>query len=63
MASSRITKQKINDLIKEKREEILKKKQFIKRLQNTIKAEATKISEYEGAILALKELLTGEKVE
>ena len=63
MASSRITKAKINEIIKSKREEILKKQSFIKRLAITIKSENTKISELEGAILALHELLTGEKVE
>jgi hypothetical protein len=63
MASSRITKQKITEMIELRRKEILKKREFINRLKATVQSEATKISELEGAILALHELLTGQKVE
>lgn len=63
MASSRITKQKINDLIKSKREEILNIQKFNIKLKKTFDTNNKKISELEGAILALNELLTGEKAE
>ena len=63
MASSRITKQKINDLIEIKRKEILNIQDFNQKLKKTFDNNNIKIAELEGAILALHELLTGEKVK
>lgn len=63
MASSRITKARVQKKIDIYRNEIVKRQQFRERMVQTIKTEDTKISELEGAIIALHELLTGEKVE
>lgn len=61
--SLRITKKQIEKIMNEKKAELKKKKEFKKRLEITVQNEQTKISELEGAILALYEVLTGEKVE
>ncbi len=63
MASSRITKAGIQKLIDQKNLEAKNKREFIKRLKITIQTENKKISELEGAVIALFELMTGEKVE
>ena len=51
--------QKIHD---DKLVEVQKKRDFVKKLKKTIQIESTKISELEGAIIVLFEILTGEKV-
>lgn len=55
--------EKIQKMYDEKQTEVKKKRDFITKLKKTIQIELTKVSELEGAILALYELLTGEKVK
>lgn len=62
MASSRIKKKDIQKVIDTKKIELNKKRDFLKKLKRTIELENIQISELEGAILALHELVTGEKV-
>jgi len=68
MASSKTKKTGIKrviveKLLKEKQLEIRKKVDFVQKVKQSLQIESKKISELEGAILALNEILTGEKVE
>ena len=58
-----IKKSDIQKIIDQKNSDASKKRNFIKQLQTTIKIENKNLSEIEGAIIALFELMTGEKVE
>lgn len=53
----------LEKLLKEKQEEIQKKVDLVKKIKSALQIESKKISELEGAILALHEVLTGNKVE
>lgn len=61
--SKSIKKSDIQKIIDQKNVEASKIRDFIKKLHITIKLENKKLSEFEGAIIALFELITGEKVE
>lgn len=61
--SETIEKKVVETIINSKRTELKKTEKFLKRLKITVQLEQTKISELEGAILALHEVLTGEKVK
>ncbi len=60
---STVYKKDIQKLIDRTNIECKKLRQFLKSLEITIATEKTKISEFEGAILILHELLTNKKVE
>jgi len=53
----------VENLLKTKRLEIQKKVDFVRKVRQSLQIESKNISELEGAILALNEVLTGEKVE
>ncbi len=61
--SKTVKKLDIQKIIDQKNIEASQIRDFIKKLQTTIKIENKKLSELEGAIIALFELMTGEKVE
>jgi len=61
--SRTVKKSDIQKVIDQKNAEGHKIRDFIKKLQTTIKIENKKLSEIEGAVIALFELMTGEKVE
>ena len=61
--STTVKKKDIQKAIDQKNIEAHKIRDFIKKLQATIKIEGKKLSELEGAIIALYEIMTGEKVE
>jgi hypothetical protein len=73
IAKKRVTKKKvintdikkeiIEKLLSEKRAEIQKKLELVNKVKQSLQNEAKKLSELEGAIIVLHELLTGEKVE
>ena len=58
-----VKKSDIKKVIDQKNSEAHQIRDFIKKLQTTIKLENKKLSEKEGAVIALFELMTGEKVE
>ena len=61
--SSNIKKKDIEKIIERKKFELAKIKDFKKKVELSLISEQRKISELEGAIIALFELVTGEKVE
>ncbi len=61
--STTIKKKDIQKTIDKKNMEAHKIRDFIKKLHATIKIEEKKLSEFEGAVIALYEIMTGEKVE
>ena len=61
--SSSIKKKDIEKIIERKKFELQKIKDFKKKVELSLISEQRKISELEGAIIALFELVTGEKVE
>lgn len=61
--SSSIKKKDIEKIIERKKFELQKIKDFKKKVELSLIIEQKKISELEGAIIALFELVTGEKVE
>ncbi len=60
---STIYKKDIQKIIDRTNIECKKSRNFLKTLEITVATEKTKISEFEGAILILNELLIGEKIE
>ena len=58
-----VKKSDIQKVIDQKNSEAHQIRDFIKKLETTIKLENKKLSEIEGAVIALFELMTGEKVE
>lgn len=62
MASSRIKKSDVEKLLNTKREEYATKLSFINKVKKSLQIENQKLSELEGAILALQEILPKEKV-
>ena len=58
-----VKKSDIQKVIDQKNSEARQIRDFIKKLETTIKLENKKLSEIEGAVIALFELMTGEKVE
>ena len=58
-----IKKTVIEKLLNEKRLEIQKKVDLVNKVKRSLQIESKKISELEGAILALNEVLTGQRVE
>lgn len=58
-----IKKEIIEKLLNEKRAEIQKKFELVKKIKTSLQVESKKISELEGAILILHQILTGEKVD
>lgn len=61
--STDIKKGIVEKLLKEKQLEIQKRSNFVIKVKQSLQIESKKISELEGAILTLHELLTGNKVE
>lgn len=61
--SSTVYKKDIQKIIDRINVDCKKSREFLKKLEITVATEKTKISEFEGAIIALHELITGEKVE
>jgi hypothetical protein len=53
----------IEKLLNEKRAEIQKKFELVKKVKTSLQVESKKISELEGAILILHQILTGEKID
>ncbi len=60
---STVYKKDIQKLIDQTNIECKKSRNFLKTLEITVATEKTKISEFEGAILVLHQLLTDKKVE
>lgn len=60
--SSTVYKKDIQASIDRINNECKKSRTFLKSLETTVAIEKTKISEFEGAVLALHEVLTGEKI-
>ncbi len=60
---STVYKKDIQKIIDRTNIECKKSRNFLKSLEITVTTEKKKISEFEGAVLILHELLTGEKVE
>lgn len=60
---STVYKKDIQKIIDRINTECKKSRNFLKTLEITVTTEKTKISEFEGAILALTELLIGEKIK
>lgn len=58
-----IKKSIVENLLRQKQLEIQKRTDLVRKIRNSLQIESKKISELEGAILALHELLTGEKVK
>jgi len=63
MASSRIKKADVQKMFDSKQAEVQKKREFLTKLKKTVELESKKISELEGAILALYEVLNCKKVK
>lgn len=58
-----IKKSDLQKILDEKKALLGKKREFVKKLQRTIQLENTVISEIEGAVITLHEIITEEKVE
>ena len=60
---STVYKKDIQKILDRTNIECKKSRNFLKTLEITVTTEKKKISEFEGAVLILHELLTGEKIE
>lgn len=60
---STVYKKDIQKIIDQTNIECKKSRTFLKTLETTVISEKAKISEFEGAILALHQVLTGKKIE